>query len=240
MKKLAVIIVMATLLYGCNKLFPPKVGCSSEGTKRLVAQIFNDELAKHLMNPLFKGNVDKVKSSIDLSLEAIRTDSHDEKINKYECKAELLTKLPLKAKQILQDPAVKNVLRKNNVENTGEGIKTSITYSSQLTDSKDQQYVEMIGHFNLADAITGIALLGGFDTSTATTEDTATSNISGDTADSKNIVPSEVPTQSKEQDVSACVEGKTAAYRNEAGEDAIIKYDIIDEWESECKTAQSQ
>jgi len=43
---------------------------------------------------------------------------------------------------------------------------------------------------------------------------------------------------SEATDVDACVEGKIQAYRAEMGEDAMVRQDMLDEWEAECVAAQ--
>ena len=56
-------------------------------------------------------------------------------------------------------------------------------------------------------------------------------NEGGDEANASASTPATSPAPN----VDACVEQRINAFRKEQGEESLIKYDIIEEWEAECK-----
>ncbi|MFY3770234.1 hypothetical protein AHYW_003480 [Providencia manganoxydans] len=101
--------VIISLLVGCDAKTP---NCSSEETQTLVQQIALRELAK-----LPQDNLD----SLQIRLNAIRTQSHDTAQDSYTCAAELTY------------TRFERLFSKN------------ITYTVQMIDNKQQFYVQVYG-----------------------------------------------------------------------------------------------
>lgn len=235
MKRALLMLLLATSLAGCNKLFPPDFACSDEPTTALVRQIFNNELEQHLGNPAFTGDAQQVMSALVVSVTAIRTSSHDKKIGKYECKAELAISMPSKAMQLANVPLLKNAITGSGINITGNGIKGTVTYSSQLTDDKTQQYVEMLGHYDLADAIAGIAIAGGFDNGATLARNHASSYTVASAAEEASAA-TEAAWEATTSAESTCVDEKAADYAKEAGE--LAPPDMLEAWRAECAVAE--
>jgi hypothetical protein len=89
--------------------------CSSKDVTDLVKQIVSDELKKNIGNKA---------SLLNISLDAIRTQNHDKKVDKYSCAAEL-------------------ILTNKNDKNLQE--KRDITYEVETTDDKKNIYVSVYG-----------------------------------------------------------------------------------------------
>ena len=105
------ILTFAILFVGCGGT----PDCSSRDATDLVKQIVSDELKKNIGN---KANL------LNISLDAIRTQNHDKKVDKYSCAAEL-------------------ILTNKNDKNLQE--KHDITYDVETTDDKKNIYISVYG-----------------------------------------------------------------------------------------------
>lgn len=137
---------------------------------------------------------DKVSSSIQVTVDTIRVASQDEKIGKYSCDAELVIKLPPNLQQTEED--IKNqkpdviadlvesrmfgfkwIEKLNNIDKlNGDTISQDIHYTSQLTEDKKQQLVELQGSGRVAEMV---ASLGAIDSMNGkSNQSKTTTNIS--------------------------------------------------------------
>jgi hypothetical protein len=156
-----IVVMGAMALSGCSSWFAPKVGCSEESTKNLVFGIFRDSVGEFLKANKFGGDTEVLLASLQLSLKSIRTESHDEKLNKYVCKAELHVQIPENVKQSIDSkPAIQAALKKNDLKIVNDSLEASVTYNSQSTDNKEQQFVEASGHRALSQFVTGLVIGG--------------------------------------------------------------------------------
>ena len=104
-----VAMVISTMLFLSVKLDTPN--CNDVETKQLVKEIALKEFKQEGV------------SQVKLSLTSIRTSGHDEKVDKYECEAELIGINEINA----------------------DKYKLDITYTSQMTEDDEHFYVEVFG-----------------------------------------------------------------------------------------------
>ena len=107
--------VIVGLLVGCDAKTP---NCSSDETQKLVQEITLRELFK-----AYPKIPQAQRDSIQVSLAAIRTQSHDTERDSYSCAADL------------------TVLR----QDLGKNSSFPITYTVQKVDNEQQFYVQVYG-----------------------------------------------------------------------------------------------
>ncbi|MDB5987970.1 MAG: hypothetical protein JWR16_3023 [Nevskia sp.] len=161
------LLAMSTVVFvlaGCGWLNRSKVSCSDDGTKDLVRQLFADAM---LQQPVVGRKGEDVKSKVQalkVVLNAIRTDSIDDRLHKVSCKAEMTVSLPRPATNAQWVSAMDATMNENGYRWDASGVTGPISYTSQPTDDGKQQYVEMTGQEELAvlasSLMTGQSLYG--------------------------------------------------------------------------------
>lgn len=144
----------------------PQLGAPQNGNQQRFG--FLDNLAS------------KISDGIQISVNTIRVSNFDEKINKYSCEAEIAVNLPPNLQKTADDIRNRNlkpemrydlidtavlgfkwVEHVKGIDNTtGAVLKQDVEFTSQLTEGKDEQLVEMRGHQPLVEMI---AALGAID-----------------------------------------------------------------------------
>jgi uncharacterized protein YecT (DUF1311 family) len=172
----AVILLSVFALSGCGFFGTPNVGCNEESTKELVKKILLQEIEKQLNDPtvgfasaMFLGKVSGsvevphsvVLEKVSVSVDNVRSDSFDEKVNKHTCKADLGVSLPLSAvAEFSSNPIMKTFIEKQGLSITASGLQGPIQYTSQSADGGKKHYVEMLGHLPIA-RLVAVAAVGG-------------------------------------------------------------------------------
>jgi uncharacterized protein YecT (DUF1311 family) len=136
------ILLIILTLSGCGSKTP---SCADQKTTDLIKQICHQWLEEHLVREKVDPASTKTAMALPLNVTMIRTAGHDEKLGKYTCEAVLETTYSDQATKIKGFDAVNRV---------------NIKYTSQLTDDKKQQLVELFGHLPLMQRILSIAYLG--------------------------------------------------------------------------------
>ncbi len=172
----------------------PQISCSAPGTQEIVKQTFTDHIVNSLKSAAGVGNSAQIGPaiqavrSLDISLNAIRTEAHDASINKYDCQADFVVGLPPATIQAVQgSPLMMAALQQDGVEVTNRGVAAPVSYTSQLTDDKQQQYVTASGLQPLADAVNTLVVTPALEAQTqdATTPSGPTAR-DGATADTQS------------------------------------------------------
>lgn len=162
-RKAAIGSVCALAVSSCGFFGQPNVGCNEESTKGLVQQALEEEVESQLKDPRITVGLADVMKGITISIDAVRADSFDEKINKHSCKADMSITLPAAvAPQFESNPILKNLLEQEGVSVTPSGVKGPVQYTSQSADDGEKHYVEVVGHKPLAMSVASAALMGAF------------------------------------------------------------------------------
>lgn len=161
LKNTIVVSACVLSLSGCSFFGKPNVSCDETSTKDLVKQIFSKKVEELLKDPKITASHSTILEYIAASVNDVRTDSFDEKINKYTCKANLSISLPLNAMGGFSEYG-KNFIDKQGLTITANGIQGPIEYTSQSADGGKNHYVEMTGHLPVAEIIVGVAVGGAF------------------------------------------------------------------------------
>jgi len=132
----------------------------------LVKQILTNSIIKSIATSSKKDSLlEQITTAMNVSVNTIRVDEHDENIAKYTCKADLEVKLTLSNK-IIDEPAYKALAEKaqyvRSVESTDFTLKDTIEYTSQLTEDGKEHLVSMSGHHPTADIVSTLAISGAF------------------------------------------------------------------------------
>lgn len=157
--------VLVTLaLVGCST---KPTSCSDEKTIELVKRIFFDSLAEKQKEPNEDATLfDKMKLDVKLVVSTIRTSASDEKVGKVTCDAVLVAELPATAKAPLENPNFRNAIVSDpstrELKVNGLMVSTDIQYTSQLTDDKKEQLVEMRGSKGLVNLVSALGNMGAF------------------------------------------------------------------------------
>ena len=109
-KRVLPVVAGAIMLSACSGGTP---ACSDSETVDLVLEISNDELVAQFGT--------EFASVIDMSLDAIRTQGHDEKLDTYQCAADLIMSGP------------------------GGESNVPVEYTVESTDDADEFYVTVYG-----------------------------------------------------------------------------------------------
>lgn len=155
--------ISAFALSGCGFFGEPNVGCNEDSTKELVKNILIQEIEKKLDDPRVKVAHSAVIEKLSVSVDNVRADSFDEKINKHACKADLSVSLPMIAVSAFSStPMIKGIIAQEGMSITANGVQGPIQYTSQSADGGEKHYVEMMGHTPLAEAVSLAAIMGAF------------------------------------------------------------------------------
>lgn len=198
MKKLSnllFIFVGLLLISGCTRT----PSCSDEKTVNLVKTIFANSIqdsvkrdkenaSKNIrqitqssdtnkVSALFDGLAEKISSSAQITINTIRIASHDDKIDKYTCDAELSVALPANFKKTVEglkagSPNVLKMLVAGELlgfqwtekldgiaDLNPDAVKQDIHYTSQLTEEKGEHLVELRGHMPLVEMLVAIGTI---------------------------------------------------------------------------------
>jgi hypothetical protein len=160
---LAICLVALSLAACANK--PP--ACSDEKTIELIKQIFYESLAETQKQPgLDASLLDAMKRDLKLAVSSIRTAATDDKVGKITCDAVLEAEFPSTAKKQLENFQVRRgtlpTLEFANLKVNGLNVSVDIQYSTQLTDDKKQQMVELSGFKGVVDLVSAVSVYGGF------------------------------------------------------------------------------
>lgn len=161
-EKVLAVSVPAVLLAGCGFL-QPDVGCNETSTQDLVKQILQQEIEKKFNDPRVQVAYQAVAGQLAITVDSIRTEAQDEKINKHTCKADLSVSLPAEAVSAFNgNPLISALIEQEGMSMTPGGIKAPIQYTSQAADGGKNHYVEVSGHVPLAEAVSLAAIMGAF------------------------------------------------------------------------------
>jgi hypothetical protein len=154
-------------LAGCGNK-PPS--CSDDKTLALVKQIYFESFQELRSEPRRPFIVRELNfSSVNeaaLSVSGIRTTSSDDKLGKLMCEGTLEIKLHPEVMAHLNSLLDRELLiprwSKDGIKKTTTSFTRSITYSTQLTDDKNQQIVESHGQQDLAEIVIALGVMGSF------------------------------------------------------------------------------
>jgi hypothetical protein len=135
----------AIAISGCSN--SPDYGCSAQSTKDIISKIVTDDIASQGSWRIFPGSSKEAISKISLSLSGIRVVSKDKDTGKHECAAELQvhTGKEIIGNDFKNDAFLMAGLKNQNISIINDGFSIPITYTTQLTEDKSQQYVESSG-----------------------------------------------------------------------------------------------
>ncbi len=160
----AVLPMLVLCLTACGNKTPQ---CSDEKTLELVKGIFYDAMTGEQFKPNGdEGLLEQMKQGVKLTVKLIRTASTDDKTGKLVCNAELNVELPEASKKAMTNYLAMGswlgvpVDRKLKID--GTTVSTDIEYTSQMTDDKKQQLVEMRGFRGAVELVTTIGNMGAF------------------------------------------------------------------------------
>lgn len=245
MKKMSVItIALAVLVSGCGQKVP---GCSDEKTTALVTQIFYDAVTKEYGETISE----IVKKQTSLNLSTVTVTAIDEKIGKTECAGTLEVSLPaeLKAADIkngIRDAATLSEfmlvpLVENAIQIEDAMLSAEVEFTSQLTADEKSHLVSLNGHKALAvisSALAAAGTLGQLPQENVATEEAPAVVEETILQDSESTVVEEFIELTKEAQL--CVDQRMADFRNEYGPEAVLRMDIIGEWEAECSSSTTE
>ncbi len=158
------ICILALSLSACSNK-PP--ACSDEKTIELIKQIFHDTLAEKQKQPgLDVSLLDTMKRDVKLVVSSIRTAATDDKVGKITCDAVLEAEFPVTAKKQLD--GLQNMRRTlpmpeyAGLKMNGLIVSADIQYSTQLTDNKKEQMVELSGFKGVVELVSAVSIYGVF------------------------------------------------------------------------------
>jgi hypothetical protein len=165
--RLSAVALTVLALAGCGNK-PPS--CSDDKTVNIIKSMYLDSFQEQRNEPSMRVAVRELNfKSVNaeaLSVIEVRTTSTEEKLGKLTCEGTLSIKLDptvmAHLDKALAEGRVQAHWTKDGIKKTTNSFTNSIFYTSQLTDDKKQQIVEMRGHQDLAVMVLGLGLIGAF------------------------------------------------------------------------------
>lgn len=166
MKGLSWVISVAAIvfvLWGCGSKTP---SCSDEKTVNLVKQIYEGSLKKGV--PPFVPDESLLKAianAVNMSITTIRTAEHDGKTDKFVCDAVMEVKFPdavAKPGPAGVTPLTDCTSSMPSVQIEGALAKANIRYTSQMTEDKKEQVVELSGVDPIVNVVLALGMAGAF------------------------------------------------------------------------------
>jgi hypothetical protein len=154
-------------LAGCGNK-PPS--CADEKTVTIIKSMFLENFQEQRNEPSVRqvlGELNfKSVNAEAISVSEVRTTNNDEKLGKLTCEGTIAIKLDPTVMAHLDKALANGSARpswtKDGLKKTATSFTNSIFYSSQLTDDKKQQIVEMKGHQDLASMVLELGVIGAF------------------------------------------------------------------------------
>lgn len=150
--------VSITLLVGCDKVQDAAnaqisgmtfKGCSDPSTIETLKGIFEDQYSETLaIDKETKPAIEKIRAESTLQVVAIRTESINKDVGKYDCRATMKLDIPASGMEVFNHKSY-SLIPASSVTRTATGIETEISYTTQVTDDGKNVYVEIAQPFEL-------------------------------------------------------------------------------------------
>ncbi|HGY1052078.1 TPA: hypothetical protein ACNUVO_002815 [Aeromonas salmonicida subsp. pectinolytica] len=216
-KKVAILLLVQPIMFGCSD--EHKLNCNAEETKSTATQIMDNEIANIAHSPFVKHIIQSKGMPSKGEIENIKAVSIDEKIGAATCSA--------------------------TYKFSFGGINASTEFTYDLNWLQDKKTTEVKADVQSARSITNkvFLTLGPIVEHERRTAEMAAYKkrqeqaaleaqqqpVSVELENANKSEPELTPSQQQ------CVNTKMDDYRVEVGQDALISYDQISEWEGQCR-----
>lgn len=202
--------------------------CSNPRTMALVKQVYRQSLEK-LFSAMGVSSdwTNEMERMVPVEVKSIRTVSIEQAVGRYHCLAALEAKLTSQGASLVNDPGFRVRLAQlpfaEAIQIRGGLISHPVEYAAQFTDDRKQISVEAIGHENLANVVFPVTIKE------------LEARMATAAKPQQKSVPARIASDKKS--IDACVDRKVAAFQKEAGRDAVVRMDMLKEWEEQCTSS---
>lgn len=248
--KYSILLTLPLTLAACGQ---PSIDCSSPEVAETLGAAVLQDIDKMMLRATVLGGVKPAPGELEGMLQQFRpklvgvaTTRKDDSINKRFCQAQMTFEFPetvyhqaasgVKYPNLvnfdIQSGAVADLATaamKSGVQLTSTSVSSPITYSVQTADDGEHFYTEGQPAGELR--MTIFRLVGA-----ALAEQHAAAKVHQSIAQSMKQAADRINAEaSKAETVDACLDRRIAEFREIEGEEALIRHDVLSEWEEECQ-----